>query len=256
MSANEAEHRATVIATATIGSHLRRITFFSPTFLTTALDLPGIWARFWFPDPNQPDLEHQRGYTILSPDYQRGQFHVDFVLHTPPGPASFWATQAQPGDQLSLMSASTHHFELADQASALVLSGDMASMPVIGQILESTPNEIPIDVVLAAERTSYLPTLTGHHNQEVRFHWLANQSETRFAAEVNQILAERGTNTQLWGANERQVCLELRRRQQSPNRDLFLAQGYWAQGAAMGHSRPKSPLDLTCQTERAYPNLS
>lgn len=91
------DHKATVTGTELISPGFLRVRMHSATLLQGDVVAPTAAVRFWFPDHEGRDFEHQRGYTLTEADAATGHFAIDFVLHEPAGPASAWAQRAQPG---------------------------------------------------------------------------------------------------------------------------------------------------------------
>src|SRR5690606_11303089 len=79
-----------------------------------------------------------RTYTLRAIDLEKKEMVIDFVHHGENGPASRWAIQAQPGDELGVaMKAVTK--ELYPRVGSYLLAGDATAIPVLSCILESLP---------------------------------------------------------------------------------------------------------------------
>lgn len=110
---------------------------------------PTEYLRLWFPDPDDPDREVQRGYTVLEPDTEAGTFVLDFVLHEPAGPAAAWAAACAPGDELPATVYGSQPFSVASpEPAGYLLVGDAASIPAINSILEVIPPHVPVELFL------------------------------------------------------------------------------------------------------------
>ena len=94
------EHVVTVSGRDQLAEHFVRIHFRSGTLLRDGALHPDSWIRLWFPNPDNPSTLNQRGYTLVDPDPQAGTFAIDFVLHHPMGPASYWASRCEVGEEL------------------------------------------------------------------------------------------------------------------------------------------------------------
>lgn len=94
------EHVVTVSGRDRLAEHFVRIHFRSGTLLGDGDLHPDSWIRLWFPNPDNPSTLNQRGYTLVDPDPQAGTFAIDFVLHHPMGPASYWASRCETGEEL------------------------------------------------------------------------------------------------------------------------------------------------------------
>ncbi|MGW1213622.1 siderophore-interacting protein [Streptomyces sp. NPDC002499] len=69
---------------------------------------------------------------------------IDFVLHTPAGPASAWAAEAAAGDRVVLLGPAIAdnraiRFRAPEDADLVVLWGDETALPAVSAILEDLP---------------------------------------------------------------------------------------------------------------------
>ncbi|MCU7647623.1 siderophore-interacting protein [Pseudomonas piscis] len=107
------------------------------------LPVEGDWhaARRKLPSAQQPPM---RTYTIRALRLQPAELDVDFVLHGVNGPASSWATCAQPGDRLQMVvpnkafSGDPGGYEWQPPAGIrkVLLMGDETALPAIAGILD------------------------------------------------------------------------------------------------------------------------
>lgn len=98
------------------------------------------------PQPDGPRVTTMRTYTPRRFDPAIPELDVDFVLHGE-GPASNWATQAQPG-QVLLLAGPGPNYQIAPDAGWFLLAGDEAAMPAIETILDALPASVRAHVVL------------------------------------------------------------------------------------------------------------
>ncbi|TCR66356.1 siderophore-interacting protein [Bosea sp. BK604] len=108
-----------------------------------------------------------RNYTIRSVRTELGEVDVDFVLHEPAGPATAWARDCRPGDEIGALGPIGQPIS---HAPLRILAGDETALPtILRQIEECRPGEaIDAYVALAddAERQEVaLP-------EACRLHWL------------------------------------------------------------------------------------
>jgi ATP-binding cassette subfamily B protein IrtA len=147
----------------------RRVRFTSIGLFDDFVPGPTDYLRLWFPDPVDPDLEVQRGYTIVDPDVEAGTFALDFVIHEPAGPAATWAQQCRAGDEIAATVYGSQAFEIGDpEPAGVVLVGDAASIPAINTILGSVPEHLPVEVFLEwGELQEHDIPITEHPNANV-----------------------------------------------------------------------------------------
>jgi NADPH-dependent ferric siderophore reductase len=119
------------------------------------LPLPGIgvalpdgddWFGRWrlLPDDRRNPI---RTYTVRAVRQHEREIDVDVVLHGDAGPASRWATRAQPGDRLAVLGPNARfdgdcgglEFDVSASRRPLLLAGDETAVPAIASILEHLP---------------------------------------------------------------------------------------------------------------------
>lgn len=239
------DHEATVTGTELLAPHFLRVRMHSDTLLQDALTVvaPTAYVRFWFPDIEGRDFEHQRGYTLSEADAASGDFAVDFVLHEPAGPASAWARRAEPGATIQVTALGSTRFDLPDELPAgYLLIGDAASIPAINGILGLLPPEVPVELYLeehdSADRE--IP-LVDHPRTTLR--WIPRRGEQSLAAAVE---ARDWSNWYAWAAPESGSLKQLRTRLRDefgfPKSEVH-AQAYWFYGRAFGSNRSKAQAE-------------
>ncbi|SPM31410.1 ABC transporter ATP-binding protein/permease [Mycobacterium terramassiliense] len=251
------DHTATVIETVRIAPHFVRIRMESPTLFEDAEAEPAAWLRFWFPDPEGSGTEFQRAYTISEADAATGRFAVDVVLHEPAGPASTWARTVEPGATIAAMSlmGSSRFDPPAEQPAGYLLIGDSASIPGINGIVETVPDDVPIELYLEQhDDNDTLIPLAKH--PRLRVHWVARRDERSLAAAIE---SRDWSNWYAWATPEattlKQVRTRLRDEFGFPKSEIH-AQAYWSAGRAMGTSRGDEPESVAPQPEPPTPTTS
>ncbi|MFJ3957939.1 ABC transporter ATP-binding protein/permease [Arthrobacter sp. NPDC090010] len=261
------DHRATVTGTESLAPHFLRVRMMSPTLFQDATADPTAWLRFWFPDPDGGPTEFQRAYTLSEADPDEGTFAVDFVLHTPAGPASSWAQSAGPGSTVMVTSLGSSRFDLPEELPAgYLLVGDSASIPGINGILRTVPAEVPLELYLELhqEEDRLIPLET---HPRLRTHWVPRVGTPSLAAALE---ARDWSNWYVWVACESGSLKHLRTRLRDgfgfPKSETH-AQAYWYHGRAMGTLRssgepesqapaPDNATPPTPDAETAHPRGS
>lgn len=234
------DHDATVVSTQLLAPKFLRIRMHSATLLEEAIVAPTAYLRFWFPDPNGSDTEHQRAYTITEADQDAGTFAVDVVLHEPAGPASAWALRAEPGTTVQVTSLGSTRFDLPDDLPAgYLLVGDSASLPAINAILGQVPAEVPLEVYLEEhDPDDLLIPIVEHPRANVT--WVPRQGEGSLSA---AIAARDWSNWYAWAAPELGSLKNLRMRLRDefgfPKSEIH-AQAYWYFGRGFGKNRSRA----------------
>ncbi len=151
-------------AKTTLSPHLSRLTFEGPQVRQMATLAPDQRIKIFFPDPQgrppamaitpdwyarykKQDVETRppmRTYTIRALRAQDGEVDVDFVLHGETGPASTWATRAQPGERLQIMAPNAafegdgggYEWKPPQGLKNLLLIADETALPAVAGILE------------------------------------------------------------------------------------------------------------------------
>jgi NADPH-dependent ferric siderophore reductase len=104
------------------------------------------WYGEWraLPDERRNPM---RTYTVRAARPLEREVDVDFVLHGPTGPASVWAAQAHPGDEVVLVGPNARfagptggvEWRPPAGARALLLAGDETAVPAMSAIAEALP---------------------------------------------------------------------------------------------------------------------
>lgn len=234
------DHDAVVVDVVKLAPNFQRVRMQSPTVFADAELGPTAWLRFWFPDPENPEFEHQRAYTITEADPDSGIFAVDFVLHEPSGPASAWAAKVKPGMSIEVASFGSSLFTVPEELPAgYLLIGDSASIPAINSILDTVPADVPIEIYFEEHDDSdrLIPLAT---HPRVSIHWIPRRGETSLAAALE---VRDWSNWSVWMAPESGSLKHLRKRLKEefgfPKSEIT-ARAYWYSGRAFGSRRGKA----------------
>ena len=249
------EHSVVVTGRTHLAEHFIRIAFRSDTLLGDGPLHPDSWIRLWFPNPDDPSTLHQRGYTLVDPDPESGTFAIDFVLHHPMGPASYWASGCEVGERLVAQRFGAQPFTPLDPPPAgYLLLGDLASYPAITSIAAAVPDDVPVAVYM--ERHSPLDeTLPLPGGRLVTAAWVDELPDGQGLAQAID-----GRDWTGWFAWIGAESLATRRARSLLTRDHGLnkatlhAQAYWMRGRALGKSRTLAELnELNAAREAAEP---
>ncbi|GAA5050789.1 siderophore-interacting protein [Nocardia callitridis] len=221
-------YQLTATSVETVTDKYIRIGFTGGGLLADIPSHPTQWIRLWIDDGT--GKLRQRGYTLVDPVPAEDTFDIEFAVHH--GPASLWAAQAEPGDQLEAsiiakgVGAST--FVVPDPApSEFVIFGDTASLPAINSLLDAL-GEIPARVWLEwqYESDKTLPVRSGPATEVT---WLQRVDGGRLMREqAEQITCDPGGFG--WvacdGATTRSITKTLKTTHALP-KESIKAQAYW-----------------------------
>lgn len=214
----------------------RRLGFHCPELVEALPGTPAEWLRLLVPNPEKgSEAISQRGYTVLNTRREEGTFDIDFLLHTPSGPASRWANRAKPGDTIdaALTPSGKHPPAGVEQ---LLLGGDLTALPAVLTWVDAAPPEVDI---IAAIETSYegVEALPRTERPNLDWTWVAPAHNLGEAlAKHLQRTARLDKRTFFWGAGERSLVKYLRiakNNLQIP-RGHHHTQFYWIQGRTLG----------------------
>lgn len=246
------EHLLTVVGREYRAEHFVRIRLHSETLLDPDGEAPGNWIRAWFPDPDGGSKQFQRGYTLAEADPATGTLAVDFVVHHPMGPASYWATTCEPGDRIVAMRYGEEPFAPLDPPPAgYLFLGDLASYPAIHALATSVPPTSPVEVYLEkhSEHDLDLPLPDGPN---VTARWVEELPDGQALAQA--IAGRDWTGWYAWVTAESLSTRRARtplQREYGLNRSTLHAQAYWIRGRAMGKSRVLEEIEERRVSEEA-----
>lgn len=229
------DHQTVVTAVESRAGGYVRVYFASETLFDDVTLGPTSWVRCWFPD--ERGREHQRAYTFVDADPAAGTFALDFLRHSPGGPALRWAEAAAPGDRLAMVSMSSVPYEIDpdDPPAGVLLIGDAASLPAIDSILAAAPTHVPIELYLHLEPAAEsVPEPQAH--PRLRVHRVQGTGPDSLAA----ALEERDwSGWQAWAGAESAALKVVRRRLKEFGfpRAVTDVQAYWVRGRRMGKAR-------------------
>ncbi|WP_395105795.1 siderophore-interacting protein [Actinomadura sp. SCN-SB] len=186
------------------------------------------WWERWQVEPVRAVF---RTYTIRKHRPSRGEVDIDFVLHGDGGPASQWAIQAAPGNEVGLWGPRAEYAPPPD-TDWVLLAGDETALPAIGAVIESMPahtrGRVMVEVADAAEEQP-LDTPEGVHLE-----WLHRDTGGSLTTALPGAALPPGT-PYAWIAGESSAVKHLRRHlvndRKVPRENIYFS-GYWRRGAA------------------------
>lgn len=191
-----------------------------------------------------------RTYTPAAIRVEAEEIDVDVYIHEPPGPASHWALNCAPGDELVITGPDTRcgytgyglHYKPPNPLERLLLIGDESSLPAISNIVTALRPGTPTDVLLELADTEDNTLITAH--PDVRVHVL--ERGPRAGQNLESAVREWGSHhgdafartpgTYAWIAGEAGATTRIRRYLTT---DLSLAKdrvaflGYWKLGGPL-----------------------
>ena len=180
--------------------------------------------------PPGRDYSPMRDYTPRHYDASRHQLTIDFVLHGD-GPASLWATQAQPGQHIGA-GGPRGSLVIAGDFDHYVLIGDETALPAIGRWLTEMPSTMRVDLLVeiaGADDRQPLPS-----SAQVAITWLerngAPADRSDLLERALRQLPKPSGDTFYWIAAESRRARAMRiwlNQERDVPKDWVKAKGYW-----------------------------
>ncbi|MFI6564705.1 siderophore-interacting protein [Streptomyces sp. NPDC050534] len=184
-----------------------------------------------------------RSYTLRSLRRDPDEIDIDFVLHTPCGPASGWAARAGAGDRVVLLGPAVAdnraiRFRPPADTDLTLIWGDETAVPAVSAILESLPAGAPARVWLEVRDAGDIQDLATEADAEIT--WLVQDADAG-GAEGSPMALDALRTAQLppaerpyaWIAGESGCVRQLRRHlvgERGIDRRRVTFVGYWRQG--------------------------
>lgn len=213
-------------------------------------------VKVFFPLPGQngptmpqPDANGQvpegvagspgRDYTPRRFDANRNELVIDFALHDA-GPATSWAAQAAPGQQLGV-GGPRGSFVVPDDFDWYLFIGDETALPAIGRRLEELRAGTRAFVVAAVTGPEEYQTFTS--NAKVETVWVHRplaraEGPAPLLDAVRALKLPTSGDGYAWAAGESQTAKLLRRHlldERGLDKSWVKAAGYWKRGAVGVH---------------------
>ncbi|MEO9781000.1 MAG: siderophore-interacting protein [Sedimentitalea sp.] len=159
-----------------------RVTFSGPELDGFPEGREGGNCKLMLPEPNEAQQDFaarliqgpppaRRTYTVRSYRADVQELDIDFVAHGDNGPASRWASHAQPGDFLGFAGPSTPKVTDFD-ADWYLIAADPSALPVAAATLEAMPRDAT--GVAIFEMTSEKDRQQIDAPDGIAMHWLVN----------------------------------------------------------------------------------
>jgi NADPH-dependent ferric siderophore reductase len=167
------------------------------------------------------------------------------VLHGDAGPASAWATQAQPGDELVIAGPRGSKL-LPEGMSRLLLVADESALPAVSRWLERVPGGVPVEALLIVHDEAVAEYLPAELADRARIEWLpATARPEEIESSVREMADGADERAFAFLAGEATMLVPLRtllRGLLPDGRDQVAASGYWRRGVAgLDHHAPLDP---------------
>ncbi len=196
------------------------------------LELGDGWWQGWreLPDDVRAVM---RSYTLRALRRKPDEIDIDFVLHTPAGPASDWASRTAAGDRVLLLGPAVAdnraiRFRAPEDTDLVVIWGDETAVPAVSAILESLPVSMRARVWLEVRDAGDIQDLVTDTDAEIT--WLVREDGLGALRAAQLPAAE---HPYVWIAGESGRVKALRRhfvRERGVDRRRVTFVGYWRHG--------------------------
>ena len=236
------DHIVTVTGVEQVTSSVVKVNFSSDGLIYEAGEKPTAWVRAWFPDPQGGSKLHQRGYTLMDPDPATGAFSMCFLTHEPAGPASYWAMNAEAGDEIVVQRLGGDGWDLDDpQPAGYLLVGDVASWPAFVSVIAEAPREIPIKLYFEYthddDKDLFIPE---HPLLDVT--WVPGSDDGRALVDALGTESFQGWKSYVAAESTATRLVRSRLTLEDGQQGTMHAQAYWIRGRAMGKEAETSDI--------------
>lgn len=202
--------------------------------------------------PSDAESDQDRGF---SRDYTPGEYRpavglsgspkpeldIDFVVHANAGPASAWAAEAKPGDQVAV--GGPRGSKLPPSGfRRMVLLADESALPALCRWLTAVEPTTEIVAVVESEDPAILDYLPAIDSRTSVIQ--VGPGEGTILAALSELPIDQ--NTYVWAGGEATTLIPIRRylRGLGLGREQMFVRGYWKRGVAgLDHHAPLDPDD-------------
>jgi len=197
-----------------------------PTPGTTELVMPA-WNgnEFLLDDGSRPIV---RTFTPRRVDPGMSELDLDMVVHTG-GVASSWAVAAVPG-AAAAVSGPGRGYTIDRDTDEYFLAGDETAIPAIGQLLDSLPNDVSVQVHIEIVDESGMVPIPDHPGAGVAWHRLGGGRSPGDALVTAVRAAQFGAGARVWSAGEAASMHRIRNhlfKERGLPRSQATVRGYW-----------------------------
>ena len=192
------------------------------------------------PPPDAPeDAERSPGRDYTPRRYGANELIIDFALHDA-GPATSWATQAKPGQQLNV-GGPRGSFVVPDDFDWYLFVGDETALPAIGRRLEELRADARAIIVAAVTGPEERQAFESRAKVETMWvHRPLSRAEdpAPLLDAVRALTLPKTGDGYAWAAGESQTAKLLRRHlidERRLDKAHVKAAGYWKRGAVSIH---------------------
>ncbi|MEV2217427.1 siderophore-interacting protein [Streptomyces sp. NPDC050997] len=204
------------------------------------IELGDGWWQGWreLPDDVRAVM---RSYTLRALRRAPDEIDIDFVLHTPAGPASAWAARAAAGDRILMLGPAIAdnraiRFRPPADTDLVVVWGDESAVPAVCAIVESLPAGTRARVWLEVPHAADVQDLVTEADAEIT--WLVRdaaraEGSPMALGALRDARLPHAEHPYVWIAGESGCVKELRRhfvREREVDRRRVTFVGYWRQG--------------------------
>ncbi|MCW5873843.1 MAG: siderophore-interacting protein [Anaerolineales bacterium] len=222
------DYTLTLLSKREIAPHFVRFRFASAQLFQEITWHPATWLRFWFPDPAGKRRELQRAYTLVAAYPEQGEFEIDVLLHEPPGPATLWFSQAQPGDTIASTFLGSRFRMPQPEPAGFLLIGDACSTPAINNLIVAAQPQTALEVYLESSSPHDAAIPIEAHPQ-LRLHRIARSSAGSLVAALE---SRDRSGWYAWGAGEAGTMKLLHKALKDTHgfaKEAIHVQSYWAE---------------------------
>jgi NADPH-dependent ferric siderophore reductase len=233
-----------------LGPHMARVTLTGDELTSMAVPGPAASVRLLLPSPGSSGLVRPtwNGNEFLLPDGSRPtirtftprrfdphikELDLDIVLHDG-GAASAWVAGTRPREHAAI-SGPGRGYTVERDAPSFLLAGDESAIPAIGQLLETLPTNVPVQVHVEVARPDARLPVPRHPRAKVEWYDLPSGAPPGDALLEAMRSVDLAPDERVWVAGEAAAVQRIRRHffdERGVPRARTAIRGYWKFGRA------------------------